>query len=88
MRISNAGLFVIASAIWGSTWLAITFQLGTVAPELSVAYRFAIASAIVAVWCKAIRQPLAFPLREHAWLMAMGATFFGLNYVGVYWAER
>ena len=88
MRISNAGLFVIASAIWGSTWLAITFQLGTVAPELSVAYRFAIASAIVAVWCKAIRQPLAFPLREHAWLMAMGATFFGLNYVGVNWAER
>ena len=88
MRISNAGLFMIASAIWGSTWLAITFQLGTVAPELSVAYRFAIASAIVAVWCKAVGQSLAFPRREHLWLVAMGATFFGFNYIGVYWAER
>ena len=88
MRISNAGLFAIASAIWGSTWLAITFQLGSVAPELSVAYRFAIASAIVAVWCVAIGQSLAFPRREHLWLVALGATFFGLNYIGVYWAER
>jgi len=88
MRISNAGLFAIACAIWGSTWLSITFQLGTVAPELSVAYRFAIASAIVAVWCKAVGQSLAFPRREHLWLVAMGATFFGFNYIGVYWAER
>ena len=88
MRISNAGLFAIASAIWGSTWLAITFQLGTVAPELSVAYRFAIASTIVAAWCIAIRQSLGFPRREHLWLAAMGATFFGFNYIGVYWAER
>ena len=88
MRISNAGLFAIASAIWGSTWLAITFQLGTVAPELSVAYRFAIASTIVAAWCIASRQSLGFPRREHLWLVAMGATFFGFNYIGVYWAER
>jgi drug/metabolite transporter (DMT)-like permease len=88
MRISNAALFAIPSAIWGSTWLAITFQLGTVAPELSVAYRFALASAIVAAWCKAIGQSLAFPRREHLWLVAMGATFFGFNYIGVYWAER
>ena len=88
MRISNAGLFAIASAIWGSTWLAITFQLGTVAPELSVAYRFAIASTIVAAWCITSRQSLGFPRREHLWLVAMGATFFGFNYIGVYWAER
>lgn len=88
MRISNAGLFAIPSAIWGSTWLAITFQLGSVAPELSVAYRFAIASAIVAGWCMAAGQPLAFPRRDHLWLVAMGSTFFGFNYIGVYWAER
>jgi drug/metabolite transporter (DMT)-like permease len=53
-----------------------------------VAYRFAIASAVVAAWCVAIGQPLAFPRREHVWLAALGATFFGLNYVAVYWAER
>ena len=36
------GLFIVCSAIWGSTWLAIKYQLGRVAPELSVAYRFAL----------------------------------------------
>ena len=58
------------------------------APELSVAYRFAIASAIVAAWCIATGASLRFPRREHLWLAAMGATFFGFNYIGVYWAER
>ena len=88
MRISNAGLFMIPSAIWGSTWLAITFQLGSVAPELSVAYRFSLASMIVAAWCAVSKRSLAFAGRDHLWLLAMGATFFGFNYIGIYWAER
>jgi len=33
-------LFIIASLIWGSTFWAITQQLGEVAPAVSVAYRF------------------------------------------------
>ena len=88
MRISNAGLFLIPSLIWGSTWHAITFQLGSVAPELSVAYRFALASVMVAAWCVASGRSLAFARAEHPWLLAMGATFFGFNYIAIYWAER
>ena len=41
---SNLQLFIVAVSIWGSTWLAITFQLGRVAPEASVFYRFLLAS--------------------------------------------
>lgn len=85
---SNASLFAIATLIWGSTWLAITYQLGVVAPEISVAYRFALGSAILAAWCLAARLPLRFPRREHGILAAFGATLFGLNYIGVYIAER
>jgi drug/metabolite transporter (DMT)-like permease len=88
MHLSNATLFGIASAIWGSTWLAITFQLGVVAPELSVAYRFALGCAILAGWCRATGVRLRFPGREHAVLAAFGATLFGLNYIAVYWAEK
>ena len=39
-----AFLYALTAWIWGSTWLAITFQLGTVDPEISVVYRFALAS--------------------------------------------
>jgi len=85
---STSVLFATATLIWGSTWIAITFQLGAVAPEVSVVYRFALASAIVFVWCAWRGQSLRFPRRVHAWLAVQGATLYGLNYVGVYLAER
>jgi drug/metabolite transporter (DMT)-like permease len=80
-------LFAIATLIWGSTWLAITFQLGTVAPEVSVSYRFALAALLLVAWCVATGQSLRFPLRQHAWFAAQGTLLFGLNYLFVYRAE-
>lgn len=85
---SNTALFLVATAIWGSTWLAITFQLGVVAPEISVAYRFALGSVLIAAWCVATGASLRFARREHPILAAFGASLFGLNYVCVYVAER
>jgi len=85
---NSAILFAVSAVIWGSTWLAITFQLGRVEPEVSVVYRFALAAVILFFWCRARGRPLVFPLRTHAWLATQGATLFGLNYVGVYIAER
>ena len=69
---SPAALFAIAALIWGSTWLAITFQLGVVEPEVSVVYRFALAAAILFVWCGARGQRLRFQPRTHAWLALQG----------------
>jgi drug/metabolite transporter (DMT)-like permease len=88
MTATPAALFAIATAIWGSTWLAIKFQLGVVDPQASVAYRFALAATILAAACALRGRTLRFPPRTHAWLAAQGATFFGLNYIGVYLAER
>jgi drug/metabolite transporter (DMT)-like permease len=81
-------LFAIASLIWGSTWLAITFQLGSVAPEASVVYRFALAAMLIAAWCVVTRRSLKFSLSQHGWLAAQGTLLFGLNYLGVYWSEQ
>src|SRR3954449_3010196 len=41
--------FIIFTAIWGSTWIVIRGQLGTVAPQWSVAYRFTIAAVAMAL---------------------------------------
>ena len=81
-------LFSIATLIWGSTWLAITFQLGVVSPEASVVYRFALAAILLGAWCLATRRSMRFPLAQHGWFAAQGAFLFGLNYLCVYWAER
>ena len=88
MQMSNPALFLTSSLIWGSTWLAITYQLGVVAPEVSVAYRFALASACLAAWCAVSGASLRFSRRNHMFLAAFGATLFGLNYIAVYWAEQ
>jgi drug/metabolite transporter (DMT)-like permease len=85
---SSAALFLTATLIWGSTWLGIKYQLGTVAPQISVAYRFAAAAALLIVWCLATRRSLRFTLRDHGFLALQGVTFFGFNYVAIYVAEQ
>ncbi|MDH5265508.1 MAG: EamA family transporter, partial [Betaproteobacteria bacterium] len=81
-------LFAACVAIWGSTWLAITFQLGSVAPEASVFYRFLLASALLFAWCLARGLPLRFPRREHLWIAFQGVLMFSVSYVAVYYAEQ
>jgi len=85
---SNVALFLIPTVIWSSTWLAITFQLGVVAPEVSVAYRFALAAILIAGGCLATGRSLRFAPRHHALFAAQGALFFGLNYIAIYRAEQ
>ncbi len=88
MALGPVPLFLLCSAIWGSTWLAIKFQLGSVAPEASVAYRFALAAALIAIGCAAVGRSMRFSPRAHGLFAAQGALMFGLNYVAVYRAEE
>ena len=85
---SNLHLFVACVAIWGSTWIAITFQLGRVAPEASVFYRFLLSSLLVFAYCWARRLPLRYSAREHAWIALLGVTMFSVSYIFVYYAEE
>ena len=73
--------------IWGTTWLAITYQLGPVAPEVSVSHRFLLAAAVIAAWCRLRGLPLRFKPAEHAALALMGIALYGISYIFVYHAE-
>lgn len=84
---SNLQLFATCVVIWGSTWLAITFQLGTVAPEISVGYRFIVAAAAVFAYCRWRGLKLHFTFREHIDLLLFGASMFCISYIFVYYAE-
>ncbi len=84
---NNLGLYLVSVLIWGSTWLAITFQFGPVRPEVSVCYRFGLASAVLFLWCGVRRLRLRFSPHEHGWIALQGALLFGVNYVCVYLAE-
>jgi drug/metabolite transporter (DMT)-like permease len=85
---SNLTLYLASVLIWGSTWIAITFQYGQVAPEVSVAYRFGLAALLLTSWCFFRSLNLRFTLREHGWMALQGGLMFGLNYVCIYLAEQ
>ena len=84
---SNLFLYIVTVLIWGSTWFAIEFQLGTVAPEVSVVYRYVLASALLFAWSHYRKLDLAFGLRQHGWFMLLGLLLFCLNYILAYRAQ-
>jgi drug/metabolite transporter (DMT)-like permease len=61
--------FVIASLIWGSTFWAITLELGHVPPAVSIVYRFALAAAALFVYCLVRGERLRLPWRTQRWMM-------------------
>jgi drug/metabolite transporter (DMT)-like permease len=81
-------LLLVPSFIWGTTWLAIKFQLGAVVPEVSVGWRFALAAILLLGWCLVRGIPLRFAARDHAAFALLGLLLFGLNYVLVYRSEQ
>ena len=83
---NNLVLYGLTVLFWGSSWIAITFQLGVVEPEVSVAYRFAIAAAVLIGWCRFKGLPMRFGLRTHASMVLLGTLLFSLNYIGFYFA--
>lgn len=87
-RLANWQLFAICVLVWSTTWYAITWQVDTVAPELGVALRFALAGTLVLAVAALRGTPLRLAPREHARLAMQGAFMYGVSYVCVYHAER
>ena len=85
---SNGLLYLITVMVWGSTWLAIEFQLGVVAPEVSVFYRYSLAALLLFGWCRVRGLKLRFDLRAHSRFMLLGLLLFCLNYILTYHAQQ
>jgi drug/metabolite transporter (DMT)-like permease len=79
-------LYVITVAIWGTSWYGIEEQLGVVAPTVSIAYRFILASAMLVLYCLMTRKSLRFPARGHFWMALQGLCLFCGNYILFYFA--
>jgi drug/metabolite transporter (DMT)-like permease len=83
----NNLLYVVTVIIWGSTWIGIKFQLGTVDPMVSVVYRFALSAFLLLLFCKMRGLNLRFSVKEHTFMALLGLLLFSVNYWLVYVAE-
>jgi len=76
----NLLFYTLTVLIWGSTWLAIKFQLGTIDPLVSVIYRFTLAATLLMAWCLIKRLKMRFTPREHGFMALQGTLLFSINY--------
>jgi len=68
----RANIFLLYGStvmIWGTTWLAIKFQLGSVDPMVSVLYRFVAAAMILIFYCKLLGLRMRFHLKDHVFMI-------------------
>lgn len=77
----NAFLYGLVVLIWGTTWIALKWQLGPVPIALSIAYRFGLAALVLFAWL-AWRRQLVLPRgKALIWVLAQGGCLFCLNFV-------
>jgi len=86
--LSNSVLFSTVALIWGTTWIAITFQLGEINPILSVAIRFTLAAAILGGYCVLKGLSLRLPLHLHIKMASAGLCLYGLEYSLLYLSQQ
>ncbi|MEO2268926.1 EamA family transporter [Pseudoalteromonas sp. YIC-656] len=84
----NALLYFFTVLIWGSTWLAIEFQLGDVEVQVSLFLRFAIAAALMWSFVLLKKLPMRFSSRDHGFFALLALCNFGANYLILYWAQH
>lgn len=82
----SVSLYLSAVLIWGSTWFAIKFQLGVVAAEVSLVYRFGMAAIILLLFCVFSGRRLKYSASQHGFIALQGLFLFSSNYLVFYWA--
>jgi drug/metabolite transporter (DMT)-like permease len=80
--------FIVFTVIWGSTWTVIRGQLGTVAPQWSVTYRFVVAALAMGAFARWKGDKLNIGRKGLIAAAFLGFTQFCVNFNAVYLAER
>src|ERR1700744_1046163 len=84
----NSFLYAATVLIWGTTWIAIKWQLGAVPPPVSIAWRFWIAALVLFALMRIMRRPIWPPRAAWRFLVAQGLALFCLNFLCFYYAEQ
>ena len=84
----NTFLYIITVLIWGSTWIAIEFQIDEAPIQVSLFYRFALAAGIMWFYCLVRGVSLSFSRTEHFYIFLLALFNFSFNYLILYEAQK
>ncbi|MEZ0167641.1 DMT family transporter [Microvirga sp. TS319] len=79
------GLYAATVFLWGVSWIGIHAQLGVVAPEMSVLWRFLLATILMWAWVLATGHRVRFGLADHLRFAAVGCCLFSFNFISFYY---
>jgi drug/metabolite transporter (DMT)-like permease len=79
---------IVCTLAWGTTWYAITLQLGVVDPVVSITYRFGLAALLLFAWGALRGERLMLNRAQHLAAFGVGLFTFAIDYSFVYWAEE
>ena len=81
---ADLGLYAGTVLVWGTTWLALKFQLGVVDPQVSIVWRFLIAAPLMFLVCRIAGARIAFPLSAHLRFAGLGVFLYSTNFILFY----
>jgi drug/metabolite transporter (DMT)-like permease len=81
-------LYAATVFIWGTTWLAIAFQVGEVPVTTSIMYRFALAAIVLVVFLVVLGKLQRLTLKQHGSCLLLGLCLFSCNFIFMYNSAR
>lgn len=84
----NLFLYATVVLIWGTTWISIYWQLGTVPPLASVFYRFALASCLLLPLLRLFFRVQRTTWADQRYFVLQGCFLFSFNFVCFYIATQ
>ncbi|WP_324733458.1 DMT family transporter [Pseudomonas paeninsulae] len=84
----NLSLYLLTVLIWGTTWIAIKLQMGEVAIAASIAYRFALAAAVLFAVLLLSGRLQTLDRRGQVICLLQGLCLFCINFLCFYTASQ
>ncbi len=81
----DLALYATTVFCWGTSWIALSAQVGVVAPEVSIFWRFCLAAAIMWAWVAMRGERLRFSAADHLRFAAAGLFLFSTNFTLFYY---
>lgn len=82
----NIFLYALTVTIWGTTWIAIKLQLGAVAIEASIIYRFTLAAIVMFLLLHLFKKRQRLTMQDHFYCLLQGGCLFSVNFYCFYQA--
>lgn len=82
--------YVLYAAVvfsWSASWYALSLQVGTVAVQTSLFWRFVIAAAVMFGWALLAGKQMRFAATRHLQFAALGLCIFCLNFMLFYYGS-